>query len=38
LQAHTCFYQLLLPEYPDILSLAAGLHEALANPVGFGMD
>lgn len=36
-QAHTCFYQLVLPEYPDILSMAAGLHEAIASAEGFGM-
>lgn len=37
LQAATCFYQLCLPEYRDILSLAAGLREALAHAEGFGL-
>lgn len=36
-QAATCFYQLSLPEYGDIFSLAAGLHEALAHAEGFGL-
>ena len=24
-QAHTCFYELVLPNYPDVLALAGGL-------------
>lgn len=35
-QAATCFCQLSLPTYGDILSLAAGLQQALAHAEGFG--
>lgn len=36
-RAHTCFFELVLPDYPDVLALAGGLAEAVAHAEGFGM-
>ncbi|KAL4443378.1 hypothetical protein ABPG75_011115 [Micractinium tetrahymenae] len=36
--AHTCFLELSLPDYPDVLILAGGLAEAVAAAEGFGME
>lgn len=33
LQAHTCFFELVLPDYPDVLALAGGLQQSRVAPV-----
>ena len=37
-EAHTCFNQLVLPEYPDKATLQQKLIIALSNAEGFGLE